>query len=128
MRAAVTLDVNLEAPYRARRWLAELQMPLGTDRADVVELLVAELVTASVKQAIRDGRHGIDIALYAEGGVVRIEVSDPARRSVPDVPDVPDEETGFGFYLVDKLADRWGVMGGSAPGLWFELDVYSLDR
>jgi hypothetical protein len=47
---------------------------------------------------------------------------------VPDVPDVPDEETGFGFYLVDKLADRWGVTGGSAPGLWFELDVYSLDR
>jgi two-component sensor histidine kinase len=101
-------------------------MPLGPDRADVVELLAAELVTASVKHAIRDGLDGIDVALSAEHGVVRIEVSDPSRRGRPEVPDVPDAETGFGFYLVDKLADRWGFMRGPTPGLWFELDIYRL--
>jgi two-component sensor histidine kinase len=122
---AVTLDADLEAPYRARRWVAALRMPLAPERADTVELLVAELVTASVKRAIRDGREAIDVALRAEHGVVRIEVSDRARRRRPEVPEVPDEATGFGFYLVDKLADRWGVTGGRSPGLWFELDVYS---
>jgi two-component sensor histidine kinase len=126
MRTAVTLHADLEAPYRARRWLDELQMPLAPDRADVVELLAAELVTASVKHAMRDGIDGIDVALRAERGVVRIEVSDPSRRGRPEVPEDPDAETGFGFYLVDKLADRWGFSGGRSPGLWFELDVYRL--
>src|SRR5436190_24036700 len=101
-------------------------MPLGPERADMVELRAAELVTASVKHAIRDGTARIHVALNAEHGVVRIEVSDPARRSLPDVPSVPDEETGFGFYLVDKLADRWGLVEEPIPALWFELDIYSL--
>jgi two-component sensor histidine kinase len=126
MDARVTLDADLMAPYRARRWLGELRMPLAPSRADAAELLVAELVTAAVKHAMPDGVRSIDVELLAEDGVVRIDVSDPARHVRPEVPDEPDEVTGFGFYLVDKIADRWGVTDGDAPGLWFELDVYQL--
>jgi len=128
MDARITVDADLMAPYRARRWLGELRMPLAPNRADVVELLVAEMVTASVKHAMADGLHAIHVSLHAEDGVVRVEVSDPARRVRPVVPDRPDESTGFGFYLVDKLADRWGFAEDPQPGLWFEVDVYSLPR
>jgi two-component sensor histidine kinase len=124
--ARTTIHADLTAPYRARRWLGELEMPLAPSRADAAELLVAELVTASVKHALADGVQSIDIRLRAEDGVVHLDVSDPARLARPDVPDRPDEATGFGFYLVDKLADRWGVNDGEAPGLWFELDIYEL--
>jgi two-component sensor histidine kinase len=126
MKARTTIAADLRAPYRARRWLSELRMPLAPSRADAAELLVAELVTAAVKHAMPDGVRSIDLVLVAEGGVVRLDVSDPARTVKPEVPDEPDEVTGFGFYLVDKMADRWGVTQGDPPGLWFELDVYQL--
>lgn len=126
MEARISLDADLMAPYRARRWLNELRMPLAPSRADTAELLVAELVTASVKHAMADGLHAITIVLHAVDGVVRVDVTDPVGGVRPVVPDQPDETTGFGFYLVDKLADRWGVTEGTESGLWFELDVYAL--
>ena len=126
MDARITVDADLMAPYRARRWLSDLRMPLAPSRADAVELLVAELVTASVKHAMADGLHAINVSLHAQDGVVRVEVSDPARRDLPVVPDQPDEATGFGFYLVDKVADRWGFSERPRLGLWFEVDVYAL--
>jgi len=128
MDARVSLDADLSAPYRARRWLGDLQMPLAPSRADAAELLVAELVTAAVKHAMSDGVHALNISLRAEDGVVRIDVTDPARIVRPAVPEEPDEATGFGFYLVDKFADRWGMTDGDTPGLWFELDVYQLPQ
>jgi two-component sensor histidine kinase len=126
MQACTRIPADLRAPYRARRWIGELQMPLAPNRADAVELLVAELVTAAVKRAMADGVRFVDVALRAVDGVVHLDVSDPGRRVRPDVPERPDEATGFGFYLVDKLADRWGVNDGGAAGLWFELDIYDL--
>ena len=126
MKARTTIAADLRAPYRARRWLSELRIPLAPSRADAAELLVAELVTAAVKHAMSGGVRSIDLVLVAEAGVVRLDVSDPARTVKPEVPDEPDEVTGFGFYLVDKMADRWGITQGDPPGLWFELDVYQL--
>jgi two-component sensor histidine kinase len=126
MDARISLDADLLAPYRARRWLRDLGMPLATSRADAAELLVAELVTASVKRATAAGLHAINVSLRAEDGVVRVDISDPLGDIRPEVPARPDEVTGFGFSLVDKLADRWGSTEGDAPGLWFEFDAYTL--
>src|SRR3954453_22172485 len=117
MLARTTIPAALRAPYRAGRWIGELRMPLAPSRADAVELLVAELVTASVKHAMADGLHAINVSLHAQDGVVRVEVvggggGPPAPRPLPVVPDQPDEATGFGFYLVDKVADRWGFSEG----------------
>jgi len=126
MLARTTIPADLRAPYQARRWIGDLQMPLAPNRADAVELLVAELVTASVKHAMADGVQSIELVLQAQDGVVHLDVSDPARRVLPEVPERPDDVTGFGFYLVDKLADRWGMVADGAPGLWFELDIYEL--
>ncbi|HEX9375365.1 MAG TPA: ATP-binding protein [Actinomycetota bacterium] len=127
MRAEMELGADLRAPYLARRWVASLRPPLSTDRSDRLEWLVAELVTASVKHAMQAGRHGsLDLSFLAEDGVVRVEVTDPGRSRPPVVPEEPDDVTGFGFYLLDRMADRWGFTEGPLPGLWFEMDVYGL--
>jgi anti-sigma regulatory factor (Ser/Thr protein kinase) len=128
MRARISFEADLRAPYRARKWLEGLQVPLTGDRADRLEWLVAELVTASVKHAIRSGERELELEFAAVDGIVRVEVSDPGRTGAPRVPDQPDDATGFGYYLLHKLGDRWGATDGAVPGLWVEMDVYSLDR
>ena len=41
----------------------------------------------------------------------------------PPKPD-PARASGWGLYLVDELADRWGMDRGKRGGtrIWFELD------
>ena len=102
-------------------------MPLQPERADALSLLVSELVTVSVKHAVAARADEISVAFAARGGCVRVQVSDPGRKGPPEVSARPDDVSGFGFYLVDKLADRWGFTEGRIPGLWFEMDVYRLE-
>jgi two-component sensor histidine kinase len=121
------LDADLRAPYRARKWITEMQIPLQAERTDVLVLLLTELVTASVKHALLTSHERLNLVMLAEEGVVRIEVTDPRNEDPPEVPPSPDHASGWGFYLVDKLADRWGVTHVRPPGLWFEMDVYRLE-
>jgi PAS domain S-box-containing protein len=112
------------APGAARAALDALNARAAhSDEAHRARLLLSEVVTNSV-------RHGgcgpaewiaLDVELSTHG--LRVEVSDQgagfaARRPVrPD----PDDEEGRGLYLVDRLADRWGVAEGGRR-VWFELD------
>ena len=40
------------------------------------------------------------------------------RHSAPN----RDSASGWGLYLVDQLADRWGVTNTHGTSVWFELD------
>lgn len=31
--------------------------------------------------------------------------------------------SGWGLYLVDRIADRWGVLSDERTEVWFEIDV-----
>ena len=57
---------------------------------------------------------------------VRVEVID--RGSGFDAFATPEPEYGgFGLYLVDKLADRWGVETKEATLIWFEMAKACVD-
>jgi len=34
----------------------------------------------------------------------------------------PGAESGWGLFIVNRLATRWGAIHDGAPGYWFELD------
>lgn len=92
--------------------------PLVGDVADVVELLVSELVT----NALRYGRGPIGLRLLRGADTVVCEVSDeleaaPRLRTVQH-----GEEGGRGLYLVDQLSLDWGTRT-TAHGkiVWFEV-------
>jgi hypothetical protein len=55
---------------------------------------------------------------------VRVVVSDPGTGFVAE-PRLPtaSESSGWGLYLVDRLADRWGVITKDRSEVWFEIDV-----
>ena len=86
-------------------------------------LLLTEVVTNSVIHGgSKDSSDwiGLDVELSPEA--LRVEVRDhgPGFRPAPALPS-PMETGGRGLYLVDELADRWGVADGGRR-VWFELD------
>ncbi|HJY68170.1 MAG TPA: ATP-binding protein [Streptosporangiaceae bacterium] len=85
-------------------------------------LLVSELVTNAVRHAADTGAIGLE--LVSTGTRLRVEIQDgdPSWRQMNSLADC--DESGFGFLLVDSLANRWGlrrVCAGKA--VWAEIDV-----
>ena len=86
-------------------------------------LLVSELVTNAVRHA-RTGGTAVVLRLETAGSWLRIEVHDAdPRMPQPRTPDQLDE-SGFGFVLLDALADKWGVREATiGKAVWAELDT-----
>ena len=88
---------------------------------DPAVLLVSELVTNAVLHARASA---MLLRLETAGSSLRIEVHD-ASPSWPQ-PRTPSrtDESGFGFLLVEALADKWGVRD-IPPGkaVWAELEA-----
>jgi anti-sigma regulatory factor (Ser/Thr protein kinase) len=90
--------------------------------ADAAVLLVSELVTNAVRHARDTGAIGLELASTVTRLRLEIQDGDPSWRDMDSLAD--DDDSGFGFLVVDSLADRWGlrrVCAGKA--VWAELDV-----
>lgn len=92
------------------------------------ELLTTELVTNSIRHAdLGPGDH-IDVTASWSGTVLRVVVRDSGSGAFPtgmvagSIRPSPGRQSGWGLYLVDKLATRWGTNLGGSAGFWFELE------
>ncbi len=121
-------DMSFElagGPYAvtaARLAVSDLDARLEASIAFDVRLLVSELVTNSVKHAnvSEDDSIMLDVDIAEE--VVRVEVRDSGpgfERPVAGPPDDADE--GWGLFLVEQLADEWGV-DSDRRAVWFQID------
>lgn len=107
----------------ARHWARDCLTGFGAPVrlsliAQTTELLVSELVT----NAIRHGSGPPLLRLTWDGRLLCISVSD-LRDRWPQPPAVQNTEPGgFGIQMVERLAQRWGVIA-RAPGktVWAEL-------
>jgi anti-sigma regulatory factor (Ser/Thr protein kinase) len=129
---AVDLRDGLDAARAARRAVeanhGRLPSPVQSD----LSLIVTELVT----NAVRHGGAGNDRLLEFEScsrdGHIRVEVLEPGTgfhspflpQNIATDADADVHAGGWGLFLVDRIAKRWGVASG-AGGLriWFELPV-----
>ena len=111
------------APSTARRAIATLRAELGEARYKVCELLVSELVTNAVRhtpEARSIAASDMRVRMYADR--VRIEVRDDGPGFIaPYHEAAEDPGAGWGLFLVDELADEWGVESGVQNCVWFEL-------
>lgn len=118
----VHLSSRPESASTARRLaLAVVRLWGLTHLSDTVELLVSELVGNAVRHT---GARTVGLRMRRRRGWVRVEVRDPSR-ALPCLLPVRDLDTsGRGLFLVDTLADRWGV-DLQPPGktTWFEMRV-----
>jgi anti-sigma regulatory factor (Ser/Thr protein kinase) len=111
-----------DAPARARYALLALNGTLAEVR-DTVRLLVSELISNSVLHAGADDESTIELRVVTGERGTRVEVEDrgPGFEPVPVEPDL-ENGGGFGLFLVDQLADRWGVEPERPSRVWFEVD------
>jgi anti-sigma regulatory factor (Ser/Thr protein kinase) len=116
----LSLTASAAAPSHARRAVDELESDLGERLAEDVRLLVSELVTNSIRHSGAPRNRPIEFALRASPEVIRIDVLDRGSWRPPS-PD-PGGTSGWGLYLVDQLADRWGVEHDQGTRAWFEID------
>ena len=91
---------------------------------DDVLLLVSELVTNAVRHAGGGPERPLHVQLRRGPRRVVVAVADegPGFTWHPTSPPAGNESGGWGLFLVDQIADRWGVeCTTSGSCVWFEI-------
>jgi anti-sigma regulatory factor (Ser/Thr protein kinase) len=123
-------SVEIELPpapasvARARDGLDALRGTLNEGVLDDVRLLISEIVTNSVRHAGLGPGDRVAVRVMAEPKRVRAEVVDAGRGfDAPQPRPAAGTASGWGLFLVEHLADRWGVerLDGRTR-VWFEID------
>jgi anti-sigma regulatory factor (Ser/Thr protein kinase) len=111
-----------EAAAKARRAISKLRADIDPPLMETLRLLVTELVSNSVRHARSDT---VVLRVLVGRSVVLTEVSEEGPGFDPDhsVAGKPGtDESGWGLFLVERLAHRWGVsQAEDATKVWFEL-------
>lgn len=110
------------AASTARQALGQLPGDFDEALMGTMRLLVTELVTNSVRHS---QAHSISVKAVVRGSSIWLEVSDEGPGF--DIQGALHEgahrdESGWGLFLVEQLANRWGVRReDGATNVWLEL-------
>ena len=120
---AIELDATPDAVPMARQALADAEPALPPELVRDLHLLTSEFVTNSVRHGNLGPETRVLVTVRLTSDVVRVEVSDPGPGFDPPGASTPTlyQQSGWGLYLVDQLATRWGVDRGRGTSVWFEI-------
>jgi anti-sigma regulatory factor (Ser/Thr protein kinase) len=120
----IELAASADSVARARARLEPLRRIVEDEVFEDLRLLVSEVVTNSVRHAGLGPRDSVGVRVLAGPGRVRAEILDPGPGfAVPASPPPPGAGSGWGLYLVEHVADRWGVERTDGhTRVWFEID------
>jgi anti-sigma regulatory factor (Ser/Thr protein kinase) len=108
-----------DSPMTARHELVELERELAPETMAKLRLLVTELVANSVRHARGTP---IDVTVTLSADLVRVDVSDGGDGfDQADLDPSPMKTSGWGLFLVGKIANRWGADQETGT-VWFELE------
>ena len=115
------LQGGLDAPAAARHWLLRHDEWPSEQQRDEVALMLCEVVT----NAVLHGGVGVDaeliIDVVSDEHAVTFTVHDRGSGFLRPMLDQPQRDRGYGLFILDQLAHRWGVRrtpGGAC--VWFE--------
>jgi anti-sigma regulatory factor (Ser/Thr protein kinase) len=129
-RSAVRLELNrdAEAPGTARAlvdgWCPDLAG--GPPRRETLILLVSEVVTNAVLHSRGPADAPIRVTANVREDRIHVAVTDAGEGFTPAVPGDPAAGDGpriggYGLYVLDRAASRWGVEEDEGTRVWFEL-------
>jgi anti-sigma regulatory factor (Ser/Thr protein kinase) len=119
----VQFEAGPDAAAGARNALLVFEHRVDDALLNDVRLLVSELVTNSVRHSSVQATDIVRMSVAVTDTTLRVEVADPGEGFEPQPRDADRTRPGgWGLYLVDQLADRWGVARGQLTRVWFEMD------
>ncbi len=111
-----------QAVGAARRALREWETHFDPVLFYDLSLCVSELVTKSVQRAESPRGDEIELAVSRDDKLVRAEVMERHRDvAVAHLPRMDCDD--WGMFIVDRVADRWGVDRSGGTLLWCEIDL-----
>ena len=125
MELELKLPSDARAPATVRRSVQALSEHIASELLDDVQLLADEVVTNGLLHAPEDNRWLlVRVIAYPNPALpIRVEVVDSGEGFEPRLREPSLEDTGGrGLFLVDTLADRWGVDSQGGTRVWLELD------
>jgi anti-sigma regulatory factor (Ser/Thr protein kinase) len=111
-----------ESVPQARECVVELAEPFVDEaRIPDLRLVISEVIT----NAVRHGGEGdMLVAVTPKRDFLCVQVTDTGDGFAPRPRAYePDEDGGFGLFLVERLTRRWGLTReNSNTRVWFEFD------
>jgi anti-sigma regulatory factor (Ser/Thr protein kinase) len=99
----------------ARRFVREVLRGKPAKVTEAAELMVSELASNCVRHAKTDFQVTI-----SSKGEIRVEVSDSGQGRPTVMSPRPQESSGRGLLIVEKMSSAWGVISSSAgKTVWF---------
>jgi serine/threonine-protein kinase RsbW len=121
LRLQLRRDAQAPATARAavRGWCDERAG--SASRRETLLLLVSELVTNAVLHSPAAEESPISFSARVTEQTVRVAVCDGGDGFTPTPRDRETTIGGYGLYLLEREASRWGVDRVGGTRVWFEL-------
>ena len=122
-RISVQFDAGPSAAAWARNALVAIDPHVAPELMADVRLLVSELVTNSVRHSDISASDVVGLDVSVDRDRIYVQVCDSGAGFDPR-PRQPGQSKagGWGLYLVERLANRWGVLRNGMTRVWFEID------
>jgi len=119
----IDLKRDVQAPGLARAAVSDWSLGIDVARArlQTLVLLVSEVVSNAVLHSKAPPETAITLTARLEGDMVHVSVSDAGEGFTPRERDPEHIGDGYGLFLLDKIASRWGVDAEDSTSVWFEL-------
>jgi hypothetical protein len=100
--------------------LSRFEEHVGPSALYDASLCLSELVTNAVQHPAEVGGGEIEVEFALTEDALRVRVRDTGGGFEPPEPTEGDER-GWGLFIIDQLATRWGAEPGDRTVLWFEI-------
>jgi anti-sigma regulatory factor (Ser/Thr protein kinase) len=123
LRVELELERNVHAPALARAEIAARcrELELGGSLCQSLILLVSEVVSNAVRHSAGDAKTPVKLVATFGEQTIRVMVTDAGVGFTPRPRDPARTHDGYGLYLLEKVATRWGVESRDDTKVWFEL-------
>ena len=111
-----------QAVGAARRVLREWERQFDPVLFYDLSLCVSELVTNRVQHGDPAAHSYIELTVCRSERLVRAQISEPCDDVVMATPSTMTAGD-WGMFIVDRVADRWGVDHGAGTLVWCEIDL-----